>query len=54
MPTEGFLLGSRKFPPERPPRGLPTVLLRTTSGARYARSGGKPVEENAFPYMSFH
>ena len=30
------------------------MLLRTTSGAQQARSGGEPVEENAFPLMSFH
>ena len=29
------------------------MLLRTTSGAQQARSGGEPVEENAFPAMSF-
>ena len=46
--------GSCKFPLERPPRGLPTVLLRTTFGAQQARSGGEPVEENAFTLMSFH
>ena len=30
------------------------MLLRTTSGAQHARSGGEPVEENAFSEMSFH
>ena len=28
------------------------MLLRTTSGAQYARSGGEPVEENALSEMS--
>ena len=29
------------------------MLLRTTSGAQQARSGGEPVEENALSEMSF-
>ena len=50
----GYSTAPPIFPRTRPPRGLPTVLLRTTSGAQQARSGGEPVEENAFPRLSFH